>query len=98
LALISIKLKIVKASDGTALPDNTRLAPINNVLGSVFSDCKIWFNDKQVSDTTQCYNYKNYIEATLNANMSVKQSFLSVSGYVEDVYTMFDDKSGTANT
>ena len=96
-ALLSIKLKIVN-SEEKKLPDDTRLAPINNVIGSVFSDCKIWFNDVQVSTTTQCYNYKNYIETTLNYNMSVKQSFLSVGGYVEDVYTQFDDATGSANT
>ena len=96
-ALLSIKLRVL-GSDGKALPDNTRCAPINNILGSVFQDMKIYFNDTQVSTTTQCYNFKNYIETTLNYFINVKQSTLFVSGYVEDVYTQFDDASGSANT
>ena len=96
-ALLSVKMKIVQA-DGTALPDNTRCAPINNILGSIFQDCKIWFNDVQVSTTTQTYNFKNYIENTLNYNINVKQSFLSVSGYYEDTYTQLDDNTGSSNT
>jgi hypothetical protein len=96
-ALLSVKLKILN-SDGQKLPDDTRCAPANNIYGSIFQDCKIWFNDVQVSTLTQCYGYKNYIETTLNYNYNVKDSFLRVGGYVEDVYKMFDDCTGATNT
>ena len=95
-ALLSIKLRIVQ-QDGTALPNNTELAPINNVLGSVFQDCKIFFNDKQISVISQCYNYKNYMESVLNYDQEVKLSWMTTQGYAEDTYTQFDTISGTNN-
>jgi hypothetical protein len=93
-ALISIKLKIV-TKNGDALPKATELSTVNNILGSVFEDIKIYFNDNQVSVQTQCAHYKQYIESTLNFNKEVKDSWLQSQGYYADVYGEFETMGAT---
>jgi hypothetical protein len=84
-ALISIKVKIVQA-DGTALPNNTQCSTVNNILGSVFQDCKIFFNDKAVTSSGSNYHIRNYVEATINYDSYVKSTWLQTNGYVEGNY------------
>lgn len=89
-ALLAVKIRIMGEGE-TPVKDNSTCAPINWVIGSIFSDCKIYLNDVAITTSSSAFNYKNYIETTLNYNSDVKSSWLQSGGYFVDTYNMFDD-------
>ena len=60
------------------------LAPIDNVLHSLWSGCDVTMNGELVSMTNQKYMYKSYFETVLNNSHSTKQFQLKTSGYFGD--------------
>jgi hypothetical protein len=59
-----VKGKLVKP-DGTALDNTDFTAGKNNLLHSLFSQCSISLNGTQITQTTDLYNYRAYIETIL---------------------------------
>ena len=72
----------VTKSDGTALEaDTDTVAPINNVLHSVFSRIEVQFNDVDVTSPTAHYAYRAYVQNLLNYSLEEKTSHLTGQGY-----------------
>lgn len=63
-ALLAVKLKIVKKSDGQALPLGTVVGPVNNPGCSCFSGLKIWINGKEVYSLGDLFHYRAYMEVS----------------------------------
>ena len=95
-ALMAVKVKIVK-KDGTALDDNFECSCINNVVGSVFSDMKMYFNGVMITSISQNYHYKAIFENILNFGDEVKTSWLQTSGFYTDTFNAMDAVKGGTN-
>jgi hypothetical protein len=61
-----IKCKMLK-EDHSALTDNDKVAPANNFLHTMFSECSVMPNQKQIS-TTQLYPYNAWLENLFSYN------------------------------
>jgi hypothetical protein len=74
-----VKGKLMR-EDGPDLPDTDYTAGINNLLHSLFSQCTIFLNGTQITQATELYPYRAYIESLFTystdaANSHSKMAF-----------------------
>lgn len=81
--LLYVKCLITKA-DGSEVPDGKRVAPVNNLLSSMFSQVDVSLNGERVSSASLNYGYKAYLETHLGHSKEAKTSRLSSQLYVRD--------------
>jgi hypothetical protein len=80
-----IKCKILK-EDHSALTDNDMVAPANNFLHNMFSECSVMLNQKQIS-TTQLYPYKAWLENLFSYNGEAKVTRLQQQLWYQDEFS-----------
>ena len=89
--LIKVNLIITK-KDGVSLPDTDKIvAPVNNILGSLFDDMRMKINDDELTQNGQFYPYKCYLKKLLTFSEAVKTTQLNGQGYYDDVVTDNED-------
>jgi len=62
--------------DGTNLTDTDYTAGINNFLHSLFSQCRISLNGTQITQATELYNLRAYLETLLTYGNDAADSHL----------------------
>ena len=81
--VLEIHLRMVK-KDGTALPDKTLVAPVNNIIDSLFDNVTIKLNSTNINPRDQKYAYRAYLSKLLSYNNDAKQTWLQAEGWYED--------------
>jgi hypothetical protein len=77
--------------DGTAVGDTEDyIAPTNNFLHSLFSDCTLLIGNVATSDSNTEYPLKAFLANYLSNNSTTKASQLASCGYSPDNYTQMD--------
>jgi hypothetical protein len=85
----------VKA-DGVSLPDSTKtVAPVNNILHSLFESVRLTINDVPITVAPNNYPYKAYITNCLTYGPSVKSAQLSCQGWYSDMGNHMGPVPGT---
>ncbi len=88
-------MKIVK-SDGVSLPDsNKTVAPVNNILHSLFESVRLTINDVPITVSPNNYAYKAYITNCLTYGPSVKSAQLACQGWYSDLGNHMGPSPGT---
>ncbi|KAF4520792.1 hypothetical protein B566_EDAN002368 [Ephemera danica] len=82
-SLFNVKIKLVKA-DNAPYTATDVIAPVNNLLDTMFSDVKVEFNQKQVSDSRNMYHYRAYLEDLFNFNNTSKETHQTASLWFQD--------------
>lgn len=90
--LLDIKLQILK-NDGTKYTTLDAIGPTNNFFDSLWSNVKVEFNQKVVSDARNMYHYRSYIEDLFNFNNTAKESHLTASLWETDLPGHLDSSS-----
>lgn len=67
------------------------VAPVNNLLHSLFSQADVFFNQKLVSPANNAYAYRAYIESLLNYNSAAKKSHLTTTLWYGDTAGKMDE-------
>lgn len=80
--ILHLRIKIQKSS-GAALDANDDVAPINYTLNTLFSECAIFLNDKQVASQSN-YSYRAILESLLLSSKSAQDSLLSSALFFKD--------------
>lgn len=89
-AVLEVRFAIVK-SDNQTLPGKEDLvAPVNNVLHSLFESCRMFINETEITSSASSYPYKAYISNCLTYSTIVKGSQLQSQGYYADTAVHFD--------
>lgn len=88
--LFEVKIQILKEDDSKYAATD-KVGPINNLFDSLWSNIKVEFNQKTVSDSRNMYHYKAYIEDLFNFNSTAKTSHLTASLWSTDTAGYFDD-------
>ena len=83
-ALLAVKLGLTKSDGKTKVPDESVVAPINNILHSMFSEIRIYYNNTLMTPNGLNYGYKKYIETLVSYNTDNKTGALQAAGYYED--------------
>ena len=78
-----VRMKITKA-DGSPIAQDEKVGPINNILHSLFSQVDILLNGTQITDSSNTYAYRAYIEDVLSYGGEAKKSHLTCSLYYKD--------------
>jgi hypothetical protein len=81
--LLKVRFQFRKAN-GDALDANVEVAPINYISNSFIKQCKIFLNNKQISDGSETYMLRSYIETLINFSSDIKNTRLRASGWYED--------------
>ena len=63
-------------SDGSKLKDGENIAPVNNLLHSMWSQIDLYLNDMLITPSTITYPYRAYLETLLSFDESVKRNRL----------------------
>ena len=93
LSYLYLEVKIVKA-DGTAIAAEDVVGPINLLGHSLFKQVDLTLNDTLVSDTSNLYHYRAWIENWLTFSQETKKSQLTMALYSKDTPGQMDS---TAN-
>jgi len=76
---------IITKADGKTLPEPTAMvAPVNNVIGSLFSTMTMRINDDIVTQNPGNYPYKCYLKQLLTYDEGTKDTQLQIGGYLQD--------------
>jgi hypothetical protein len=90
-----VTIQILK-SDGVSLPDKAKIvAPVNNILHSLFQSVRLTINDIPITVSPDNYPYKAYITNCLTYGPSVKSAQLSCQGWYSDMGNHMGPISGT---
>ena len=87
---LHIQAKITN-QDGTPLEKTTVVGPVNNFFHSLFSQVDISLNDTLVTQNENNYQFKAYIENTLNYDRGAKKSQLTSEFFYRDSAHKFED-------
>ncbi|GFX75640.1 uncharacterized protein F54H12.2 [Trichonephila clavipes] len=78
-----VKAKIVKV-DNTPITKDDTIGPVNLFLHSLFSQVDVSLNDHVVSNSSNTYPYRSYIETLLNHGYDSKTSQLTAELFYKD--------------
>jgi hypothetical protein len=87
-----VVVKVTK-DDGGELTEADNVAPINNLLHSMFSQVDVYLNEKLISPPNNTHGYKSYIETMLNYGHDPKSSHLKMALWYRDTHSKFNDLS-----
>ena len=91
-----VEAKVVCA-DGSALPEDTDVAPVNLTLHSLFSQVDVSLNDRLVTSSKATYPYRAYLETLLSYGQEAKATQLSCEQWYKDSSGHMDATQGTDN-
>jgi hypothetical protein len=94
---LHVKVKVVRP-DGANLPNDAEAAPVNNLLHSLFSQVDISLNDVLITNASNCYPYRAYLETVLGCAKDVKEAQLNASLYYEDTPSHMEAVQADENT
>jgi len=71
-------------TDGADLAETDYVAGVNNLLHSLFSQCTILLNGTQISQASENYNYRAYIETLMTYATDAADSHLKMGNWELD--------------
>lgn len=81
----------IKHKDGSDLATDEKVAPVNNLLHSLWKQVDVYFGSTQVSSATNTYSAESYCKTVLNFGMSAKNSQLQAAMWYGDTSGSFED-------
>lgn len=87
---LDLQFKITKPDD-TNLAATDVVAPVNNILHSLFSDVSISLNNTVIEGGNFNYSYKAYLYNLLSMDLNAKNTVLQSSGWYSDTANKFND-------
>lgn len=93
--LLHLRIKVTK-KNGDNLGADDDVAPINYILKTLFSECAVFLNDKQVASQVN-YAYRSYLESLLLFSKSTQDSLLSSALFIKDTDGKHDEKKITSD-
>ena len=76
--------------------DGCKTGAVNQLLHSMFKDVIVQFNNKTVSDPSNMYPYRAYLETLINASKEVQKYRLQAEGWYKDDYETIDEDAPVA--
>ena len=74
----------LQTEDNTDLPETDYTAVVNNLLHSLFSQCTIYLNGTQITQATELYPYRAYIETLSTYGNDAANSHLTLPFWLLD--------------
>ena len=84
--LLKVKIKITDAATSEVPVAGKRVAPINNILHSLFSSCRVWLGETLITKNSENYAHKAYIIDLMSFDGFAKYTWLEAQGWFQDVF------------
>lgn len=98
LSSVYLRLKVRLMKDANdALHTDAKVGVVNNIIHSLFKQCAVFFNGKQISQNPGNYGYRCYIENLLNYGAESAQTHLDGSGWAIDTPGQLDELADKKN-
>ena len=91
LSKTSLYLQISMYKDKEKIKTTDEVAPVNNLLHSLFSQIELSFNGQSFENSNNVYPYKAYLTDLLNYGQDSKNSYLQSSLFFKDDAGQFDN-------
>ena len=95
-AYLHVKAKVTR-NDGSNLPADDPVAPVNYFLHSLFSQVDIYLNGTQITSSTNTYPYRAVMEALLSYGEDAKKTQLASALFAKDEAGKMDSRAVDAN-
>jgi len=89
ISFLHVKVKIERAN-GTALDAADTVGPVNNLLHGLFSQVDVSLNGTLITNSTNTYPYRAYLENLLSYGPTAKGSQLTSEMFYKDESGKFD--------
>lgn len=93
---LHVRAKVTLA-DGSNLPADVEVTPVNYFLHSLFSQVDVSLNDTLITPSENTYPYRAYLEATLNYGEEAKKGHLTAALFYSDTSNHIDETQGDSN-
>ena len=95
---IVVRCQFLK-KDNTPLGDAAacKSGAVNLLLHSLFKDVTVQFNNKTVSDPSNLYAYRAYLETLVNSSIDAQMSRLQTEGWYKDDFATIDEDAPKDN-
>ena len=87
---IKVKVRVTTPDEDVGYPEDNLVAPVNNLLHSMFNKVDVILNGKTVCSSDYHYAHRAYVETLLSFGSDTKQGELSASFWHEDTPGHFD--------
>ena len=87
LLKVDVKMSMLynaTTKEGPDIPPAKRVAPVNNLIHSLFKSCKIWLGETPITKNGENYGYKSYFIDTLSFDGPAKFSWLEGQLFYQD--------------
>ena len=81
----------IKHANGSNMDENDTVGPVNNFLHSLFSQVDVSLNGTLITNSTNTYAYRSYLETLLSYGESAKKSHLTGSLFYKDTAGKMDE-------
>ncbi len=71
---------------GARIPAAKRVAPINNILHSLFKSVRVWVGESSITPNADNYHYKSFMIDYLSMDGFAKYTWMSAAGWNQDSY------------
>ena len=96
---IVVRLQVLK-KDGSNMPaaDDCKTGTVNSLLHSLFKEVTVQLNGKTVSDPSNMYPYRAYLETLINSSEEVQKYRLQAEGWHKDKHDKMNEAEPADNT
>ena len=84
--MLKVQVKITDSATNQVPTSDKKVAPINNVLHSLFSTCRVWLGETPITKNPDNYAFKAYIIDILSFDGFAKYTWLEAQGFYQDVF------------
>jgi hypothetical protein len=83
---LKVKMQVKKENEWKPMDWTTKpnIGPVNNLIHSLFSQCQVYLNNKEVENTNANYAYKAYLNNLLCHGKESKETFLENEMFIKD--------------
>ena len=95
---IEVRCKLVRADGANLVPGTDFVGVVNNTLNSLFTNIEVELGGKIISDPSNLYPYRAYLETLLSVPKDVLETRCVVEGFELDTAEQLDALLTAANT
>lgn len=92
--ILQLQVKILKKNGGDLVAAD-HVAPINYLLNTLFSECSVFLNDKQIASQAN-YGYRAFLESLLFSSKSSQETMYGASLFFKDTAGHHDALTSSA--
>jgi hypothetical protein len=78
-------------ADGGAIAQDIRVAPIANILHSLWDKVTLQVGDKELNQSPDCYNVRAYLTTIMNNTIEAQQERCFAQGLMRDTVLLYDN-------